>query len=255
MLNNRFRPPRGTAMKNNLCPALILILALVAVAIRPSLAQNVSGEDESTIADHMHEHLTRISTIKAAIIAAKLEDVREPASWLAEHEAAEGLPAEFESYVIRMRSHARGVIEAQDLATAAESVSNMAKTCGNCHLVNGVDLEFGFDRKPREDLDDVVTHMQRHQWAADRLWEGLIGPSDAAWNRGANMLIDAPLQPSDLITSTDHDKELRKMARRVHALGGISTETKTPDARSELYAEVLGLCASCHTLLSRGPIN
>lgn len=206
-------------------------------------------------AAQMYEQLTRISTIKSAIIAGELENAREAATWLASHETAADLRAEFESYIILMRSHARHVIEAESLASAAESVSEMAKTCGNCHLVNDVNLEFGHDDRPHEDVEDVVTHMQRHRWATDRLWEGLIGPSDIAWNRGADMLIDAPLLPSDVTTTTDNVAEIGDIARRIHTLGGIGTETKTPDARSELYAEVLGLCASCHTLLGGGPAN
>jgi hypothetical protein len=55
--------------------------------------------------------------------------------------------------------------------------------------------------------------------------------------------------------TADDAAEITTIARRIHALGGIGTETKTPDARSELYAEVLGLCARCHTLLGRGPAN
>ena len=241
--------------KNIYWLAFVLLLAFVAATFKPSLAQVMSEEDRSAIADHMHGHLVQISMIKSAIVAGKLEDVREPATWLADHETATGLPAEFESYVIQMRSYARYVIEAQDLVSAAESVSEMAKTCGNCHLVNGVNLQFGYDRRPREDIEDVVTHMQRHQWATDRLWDGLIGPSDTAWNRGADMLIDAPLLPSDVTAAMDDVAEISRIARRIHALGGIGTETKTPGARSELYAEVLGLCARCHTLLGRGPAN
>ena len=255
MLYHDFRPPRGKALQSSSWLALILVFALALIAFRPSLAQEVSDDTYSSVADHMHEHLTRISAIKSAIVAGKLEEVHEPATWLADHETAAGLSTEFESYVIQMKSYARHVIDAQDLASAADSVSNMAKTCGNCHLVNEVNLEFGYDRKPREDVGDVVTHMQRHQWAMDRLWEGLIGPSDTAWNRGADMLIDAPLLPSDVTTATDKVVEIGKIARRIHALGGIGTETTTPDARSELYAEVLRLCAGCHTLLSRGPAN
>ena len=255
MFYHHFRPPKGEALHTNFWLALILIIVLVAMTIRPSLAQDVSEEADSTVADHMHEHLTRISTIKSAIVAGKLENVREAATWLADHETAADLRTEFESYIILMRSHARHVIEAEDLACAAESVSEMAKTCGNCHLVNDVKPQFSYDRRPREDLEDVVTHMQRHLWATDRLWEGLIGPSDTAWNRGADMLIDAPLLPSDVTSATDNAAEIARIARRIHALGGIGTETKTPDARSELYAEVLGLCASCHTLLGRGPAN
>lgn len=235
--------------------ALILIVSFVAVAFRPSLAQVESGEDRSAVAEHMHEHLTRITAIKSAIIAGKLEDVREPATWLADHETAVGLPKDFESYIVKMKRYANQVIEAQDLTFAAVSVSNMAKTCGNCHLVNDVRLAFGYDRRPREDLSDVITHMQRHQWAADRLWEGLIGPSDAAWNRGTDMLLDAPLRPEDVADAPAINGKLSKIVRRIHALGGIGTETRTPDARSELYAEILGLCASCHTLLGSGPAN
>ncbi len=253
MLNYRFTPRRDTAMKNILWLALILILALVAIAFRPSLAQVVSEEDRSAVADHMHEHLTRISTIKSAIVAGRLEDVQEPAIWLAEHEAVAGLPPDFAFYVAQMREYAREVATAEHLGAAAESVSKMAKTCGNCHLVNDVGLEFGYDQRPREDLEGVVTHMQRHQWAADRLWEGLIGPSDNAWNKGTDMLIDAPLRPSDVATATEHVAEIRNIARRIHALGGIGTQTMTPDARSELFGELLGLCASCHILLASGP--
>jgi hypothetical protein len=242
-------------MSTNLSLALILVLALITLAFKPTLAQEAADEERSNVADHMHEHLTRIGTIKAEIVAGRLAGVREPAIWLADHETVAGLPVDFEPYVAQMRSYARHVIEARDLVTAAIAVSQMARACGNCHLVNGVELEFGYDRLPRQDLEDVVTHMQRHQWAADRLWEGLIGPSDNAWNRGADMLIDVPLNADDVTTATEQFDEISKMARRIHALGGIGTETVTPDARSELYGEVIGLCATCHVLLARGPAN
>ena len=111
----------------------------------------------------------------------KLDDIREPAIWLADHEAVAGLPENFEPYVGLMRQYAREINNASDLKSAAISVSGMAKTCSNCHLVNEIEIEFGYDQEPAQ-WSDTVSHMQRHQWAADRLWEGLIGPSDTAWN-------------------------------------------------------------------------
>jgi cytochrome c553 len=242
-------------MKRNFRLALVFTLALFVYEPPPTLAQDVSEEQMTIVADNMHEQLTRISTIKAAIVAGRLAEVREPATWLADHETVAGLPADFEPFVAQMRTYARHVIEAQDLESAATAVSQMASTCGNCHVANGVELEFGYDRLPRTDLEDVVTHMQRHQWAADRLWEGLIGPSDRAWNRGTDMLIDVPLESEDVTIVTAHFKQISDMARRIHSLGGIGTETVTPEARSELYGEVLGLCANCHMMLGRGPAN
>lgn len=235
--------------------ASILLVVVFAMVPRLLQSQETDADSGSVVAIHMHEHLTRITTIKAHIIMGDLDGVRPPAAWLAEHEAVSGLPANFERYVELMREFARQVVEAPDLDSAAVSVSRMARACGNCHLVNGVGLEFGYDQRPA-DSADTIAHMQRHQWAADRLWEGLIGPSDSAWSRGSSMLVDAPLHPDDVMDETTDGVEptaLDEIAHQVHRLGGQGTSARTPDARSELYGEILGLCADCHTRLDRGP--
>ena len=234
-------------MKKNTWLVPLLALALIVIGPRSLTAQSV--------ASHMHEHLDRIATIKDAIVAGQLDEVQEPATWLAEHEPVAGLAPHFEPYVELMKVYARQVVSTDQLNAAAESVSNMAKNCGNCHLVNEVNLEFAFDQQSPGNGSDVVEHMRRHQWAADRMWEGLIGPSDIAWSSGTDMLLDAPLTASDVTTSTSNVAEISRIAHRIHALGGIGTQTLTPDARSELFGEVLGLCASCHVLLNRGPAN
>lgn len=253
--HQRLRQLRDKAVNKNLRLASVLALAVFTLGPRPALVQAESDEQRSMVAARMHENLSRIGTIKSAIVAGKHEDVRESAVWLANHQTIAGLPADFEPYVAQMKTYARHVIESQDLVSAAVSVSKMAKTCGDCHLVTGVNLEFGYDQLPREDIEDVVTHMQRHQWAMDRMWEGLIGPSDNAWNRGVDMLLDVPLLPSDVTTATDNVTEISNIARRIHELASKGAGAMTTGARSELYGEVLGLCASCHTLLGRGPAN
>ena len=220
-----------------------------------SPAEETIAEDESEVATHMHEHLDRITAIKAHIIMGQLDAVRAPATWLAEHKSVAGLPANFLPYVEMMREYARQVIAAPDLDSAATAVSSMARTCGNCHLSNDIELKFGYDQMP-EGLTDTVSHMQRHQWAADRLWEGLIGPSDFAWDLGSDMLVDVPLHAADVtdeVTSDADATAIDQMAHRIHVLGGRGTDARTPDSRSGLYAEILGLCADCHTRLGKGP--
>ena len=233
----------------------IACLALIAAGSRLLPAQEILDEHENVVVTHMHELLSRITVIKSLIIMANLDGAREPAAWLADHETVAGLPANFEPYVGLMREYAREINNAPDLKSAAIPVSGMARTCSNCHLVNDVEIEFGYDQVPAE-WSDTVSHMQRHQWAADRLWEGLIGPSDAAWHRGTDMLVDVPLHPADLLDESpvDIDSEgFDRIARRIHVLAGQGTNARTPTQRSELYGEMLGLCAECHTRLGRGP--
>lgn len=230
-------------------------VTLIATAAVNLPAQEMPDEEVSDVAMHMHEHLARITEIKSSIIMGELDGVREPAIWLADHEEVAGLPENFEPYIGLMRQYAREVNNAPDLRSAAISVSQMAKTCSNCHLVNEVEIEFGYDQLPAE-WSDTVSHMQRHQWAADRLWEGLIAPSETAWNRGADMLVDVPLHPDDVMNedSAGVDTEaLGQIASRIHFFAGQATIAESPAERSELYGELLGLCADCHTRLGRGP--
>jgi hypothetical protein len=237
-------------MKTLVWLASITVLILIATTSRLSPAQEVGAEIETDVATQMHEYLGRITTIKSLIIMGNLDDAREPAIWLAEHEAVAGLPADFEQYLGLVRQYARGVNNATDLISAALAVSGMARTCSGCHLANEVTIEFGFDQVPAE-WSDTVSHMQRHQWAVDRLWEGLIGPSDNAWNRGMDMLVDVPLHADDVMSedSADADAaELDRMARRVHALTRRGTVATTPTERADVYGELLGLCAACHML-------
>jgi cytochrome c553 len=237
-------------MKTLFWLASITALTIIATAAGYLRAQDIRDQDISDVATHMHEHLARITTIKSFIIMGDLDGVREPSIWLADHDTAEGLPENFEPYVGLMRQYAREVNNAADLRSAAISVSQMAKTCSNCHLVNEVEIEFGYDQLPAE-WSDTVSHMQRHQWAADRLWEGLIGPSDTAWNRGADMLVDVPLHPDDVTNEDSADADTEVL--RIHLFAGQATVAETTTERSELYGELLGLCAECHTRLGRGP--
>jgi hypothetical protein len=146
----------------------VTVLVLTAITTRDLPAQQGVAEGESDVATHMHEHLARITTIKSFIIMGNLDGIREPATWLANHEAVAGLPNNYEPYVDQMRRYAREVSNATDFESAAIAVSDMARTCADCHLVNEIEIEFGYDQVPAE-WSDTVSHMQRHQWAADRL--------------------------------------------------------------------------------------
>ena len=233
----------------------ILCFILIAIVPRTASTQEPGANDRSEVVAHMHEHLTRITTIKAHIIMGKLDGLREPATWLAQHDSVNGLPTNFEPYIEVMRNYARRVVNAPDLNAAAASVSDMAETCGNCHLVNEIQLEFRFDQMPAE-WADTVTHMQRHQWAADRLWEGLIGPSDVAWSRGIDMLVDVPLHASDVVdewTEGTDTAMFDEIANDLHELGAQGAAARSSNARGKLYGEILSLCAACHTKLGRGP--
>ena len=215
--------------------------------------QEVVEPDLSPVAKHMHEDLAQLSEIKSATIAGDLNRLKEAALGLAGHETAIHLPPEWEPFFRTVRDAANMAAKATTLGAAGSAVAKIAVACGNCHVANAVNLEFGYDQKPALDLDDLVSHMQRHQWAVDRMWEGIFGPSDIAWNRGTDMLIDIALYMGDVPVDSGTAAEARDVDRRIHSLGGKATQTQTVDSRQALYSEVVSLCGNCHLMLNLGP--
>ena len=82
-----------------------------------AVAQEITEDSLSELAEHMHEHLDSVNDVKSAVIAGRLDDVRAPATWLANHEKPAGLPS-VES-VDEMRRYAAQAAVATDLVTAA----------------------------------------------------------------------------------------------------------------------------------------
>jgi len=228
-----------------LTAALILLFAVAGAA--------AAADDQSGFVEHMHGHLDEISTIKAAVIAGRLEDVEQPATWLATHEEPPGMPGTWMPYVQEMRLYAARAAAATQLTEAAAAISEIARACGGCHRASGFDVAFGFDERPPGDVQNLRTQMQRHLWAADRMWEGLIGPSDAAWKRGTEILAEVRLDTADIGADPAQTGRVSGLLERARELGGEGSRATSPELRSGLYGEFLALCATCHSLTGGGP--
>ena len=232
-------------MTNKKWASLLACLCVVATA------PQTIGAEESDLGVHMQQHLQQITRIQSAVIRGDLDGLRRPATWLQQHEPSPEASILFVPFILSMRGHASDILDAQDVRTAAADVSTIATDCANCHIASEVDLDFGNSAEPPA-WSDMESHMQRHQWAVDRLWEGLIGPSDASWSRGIRMLAEAPLHGTEAAwdeAAVDGDQ----MARRVHELGREAATALLPHARAEIYGEMIGVCADCHTRTGGGP--
>ena len=233
---------------------LVALAAMLTVASCASTDDETTSNQAETFAEHMHGHLVHVDAIKNGVIAGDLDATREHAVWLSEHDPPPGMPDPWAPYVKEMRQYAAVAAASRDLETVAVAVSEIARTCGECHVANGANPPaFQMDQRPQPGDEDVVSQMRRHLWAADRMWEGLIHPSEEAWNSGADILkevnLSAELIDADPASEANVD-ELVQQARGVGEQGG---RTGPGPERSVLYGKFLSLCASCHTLTGGGP--
>lgn len=195
--------------------------------------------------DHMFEHFMEAGEIQSALIRGDLDGARPAAQRLAEDEGAEGLPSWSGPYLNSFREEAASVAAAETLEDASAGAARLFQSCGSCHQAVPGGPRFSLGDEAPADLDPV-SHMSRHLWAADRMWAGLVGPSEVAWSEGLEALQDDPLSAEDLPGGTAREEDVEEMAELLHREAYYATQAANWTDRTEAYGRILASCGSCH---------
>jgi hypothetical protein len=236
--------------------AIYVLAALTVSACKTtsrSQAEPSSPSDarEATVQARMQGHERHGDAMRDAVVRGDLDDARAEARLLAGLRI-EGPVGELWTQMFdAMKAAAARSVSANDLNDASRDVALVARTCGSCHIAfgrRGILIE-----APGALSSGVRASMQRHQWAAERLWDGLVVPSDDAWHAGALALSEAPLSPEQLSPGKSPGPKIGELAQTAHNFGLKAASAESVDARAELYGEVLATCAQCHNWLGGGP--
>jgi mono/diheme cytochrome c family protein len=222
-------------------------VAIVCVSLCAAVACRKDEPKRSTpVHEHMQAHFDAIVGIRDALIDGNLESAKQKARWIVENDADPGIASWRES-VAEIRRWSADLVHASGIQPAAAAGAELARACGRCHAGNGVSPDLGVVEPPLA-ASGTVPHMRRHHWAAERMWEGLVGPSEARWNAGTAELAVTPLTPDVILAKQSAAPAITDLANEVHALGkqarGIPATAW--DTRSAMYARFLSTCAACH---------
>ncbi len=206
---------------------------------RPSAIE----EARTSVTAHMKDHLGRATGIRDAVVMGRLQQAKPPAQYLADHWPEQVLET-WLPFVRALRRSAAEVEHASDLEAASRGTAAIALACGQCHQALDDGPTFAPPPAPPQG-DDAGPRMQRHRWAADRLWEGVVQPSEERWAEGIDGLQQLPN------CQEDHGGE--QLADAIEAARAASNrvrdQAKTakdlPD-RARLYGELLVTCNACH---------
>ncbi len=203
-----------------------------------------------TLAEHMGSHFTYGTKVRDSVINGDLSALRRYARWIAEHKSPDELSTKWRKYVQAMQDAAQRAHDADDLASAAHRVAELAASCGGCHSILG---------GPETKLTDppamgptTTANMMRHQWAAKTMWEALTMPSDEAWQRAVGVMLDAPLVPENLANSQsiarapNAARDVERWSREVHEISKQARDDRRMRERVRAYGQLLNTCASCH---------
>jgi hypothetical protein len=214
--------------------------------------RTASGNDEPPRLDnpaavrfHMHRYVDDLREIERLLVAGNLSSARVRAHLLAMPASDHGLQP-WASDSAQLSKAARDLAESPSVHEACRRAARVALVCAGCHARSGQLVPFG--HPPALPIDDgtAPTRMARHQWATDRLWEGMVAGSLRPWRSGLDVLAGAPLPFSDRPGAPWFAQRLHDIARE--ALVDLETGSETLPGRADAYGEMLVTCAGCHAL-------
>lgn len=195
----------------------------------------------AAVDERMIDHFGRAGQIQSSLIAGDLEGARRPARWVAEHESLADPGPEAVQWARSLQRAAADIAGASSLDGAADATGEMVSACAGCHGAAGGPSFRTMGVAPPPGAT-TGTHMVRHLWAMDRMWEALIGGSDEAWRVGAQAL--AAQSPDEDFNAGGASAAL---AEALHEQARAAARLPVA-ARPPAYADMIKVCAGCHTL-------
>jgi cytochrome c553 len=229
-------------MNRNLRPGKAGSL-LLAFLVAGGCSWNARAGDQDL--PEMHKNLSRTVDLQTGVVLGDLEKTQRAASWVLTHDAPRPYSSEAEPYEREMMAYASRIAEAPDLRTAAAQTGMFAATCGTCHqaLSRGPKFMVG-NVAPGGESQEAM--MVRHLWAADRMWEGLIGPSDESWLAGAEAMAETQPEMVRVFRAATGSPASESLLAEVNALAKEALNATGQEERGEVYGRMLGTCNRCH---------
>jgi cytochrome c553 len=228
---------------------------LTLLVVMGSCSSTPESFDGTRTQERMLTHFDLALELRTHAISGNLNRFRATAGAIAELGATPDLPAEIFLQFGPLRYEAEVGSEVRTHAAAARATAEIARTCGDCHEANGIELpaELPMPRATSAD-PDVLAHMERLTRTTRQLWSGLAGPAESDWQAGTAGLIEAGGLPSGL-AGTISVADLEFASNRLRRLADEAAEAEAPGYRVRALGEIWGTCAECHALLPSGAIE
>jgi cytochrome c556 len=191
----------------------------------------------------MHRQLSRVMDIQTGVVLGDMERARSAGAWIATREEQAGFSATTDAHQAEIRGYAALIAQSRDPSTVADRVGHLGAACGSCHQETGGGPHFVVAGPPTVGTTQAGT-MVLHLWAADRMWDGLIGPSTDAWMAGTAALSQAWQQAGPAFFAAEGTGFLGEA--QIHRIAEAAEGATTQEDRAAIYGELLSTCNGCH---------
>lgn len=231
--------------------SLVLIAALFGATSCHDTAEGSPPDERTPRPEHsestrawMRTHFVEGIGIRDALVRGELEEARAGLRRLSLDPGPPEAPPSWAPRIVELRASAREAARATDLPLTARAFARLATDCAGCHEAADANIELETLESP--EARDPPGMMQRHQWATERMWEGLVVPDADRFRDGATVLADSPLHPLELVVGSSPPVEVVRLAEQTRLIAGRAARAQLPSSRASHYGQLLSTCAACH---------
>lgn len=192
----------------------------------------------------MYAHFRDALDLQAGAIYGDLDRLTDAGDRLRRTTSEPGLPPGSENFLREVITAATAAKDATTPSEGRQAAAEVARTCGACHQAYRVGPDF-IVGGPVEG-DRLSQHMARQNRIARLLWNGVLGPSEETWRAGAAELEAEPPFPQEVAARVQDAALLEEARSQLRAYGVQARGAQTPEERTDVLAQVWGVCASCH---------
>jgi hypothetical protein len=155
--------------------------------------------------------------------------------------------------LLRIPQRAKPVSEAKDFNKIAEAGPVVLTACAQCHSTITGPQPYPPDDPPmpydvtKKALKKIPARKQleQHQWANDRLFDGVYYPDPVSWEAGAKAWA------SSVLVHPEETKKVKKTAKKlIEEAKAIDLLAATDiPSRAAAYGKLLTTCTACHAKL------
>lgn len=203
-------------------------------------------DDPEPLHTRMHAHYNTLRDIHRALLFGDLRKARRLALDLDDMSAPGHLPG-WDAYAARIRDAASNLNRTRSAPRARRLVAELAVRCGDCHEESADVSRFVAGPEPFDD-GSAAGRMARHEWAAESVWLGLIGPAPDLWRDGLTALAEPPLLPDAFTDDRARHRKVDTLSRRLVGMAARARALDGDEAQGRAFAEMLEVCAGCHAL-------
>mgnify|MGYP001820827823 CR=1 FL=1 len=194
----------------------------------------------------MHKNLSRTVDIQTGVIQGDLAKAQAAAEWLLSRQDQSTLPPDAAVFEEEILGYASSISTETELRAVAAQTGRIAAACGSCHQATNGGPSFVVGTKnPTGDSQEA--QMLRHLWAADRMWEGLVGPSDDAWMAGARAMAETQPVLARAYRASVGTEQSEGFLAEVNRLAQEALTASDLPEKAEVYGQMLDACNRCHT--------